>query len=464
MIAPQIEDYKGKTIHMIGIGGSSMSGLAKMLLELGYKVQGSDNAQSHTTDELKTLAIPVSIGHIKNNISGADFVVYSAAISNENPEIIEAKALHLPMIERAELLGQLMKNYPQSVAISGTHGKTSVTGMLAQALIESNLDPTVHIGGKLDFIGGSTHIGNNELFIAEACEFNGSFLHMHPTTALVLNIEEDHLDYYKDLKAIEEAFFDFISLLPQSGLVIGNGDDQKVTALLTKANRKSSRFGLEATNDFYPANLQYNTLGMGSFTLMHQNQSLGEVHLSVPGAFNVLNALAALSAAYHLGAEMALATKALSHFLGVHRRFERTGEVDGVVLYHDYAHNPTEMRNVLSVAKMQPHNRLWAVMQPHTYSRVKRLFNDYLTCTSAADFTLVTDIYAAREKDPGDIHAAMLVEGMKAKGVNAHLTPTFNDTEAYLRANWQPGDLVITMSCGNINMLNEQIQNNGDSL
>ena len=411
------------------------------------------------------MGIPIAIGHRRDNVLGADLVIYSAAILADNPEIVEAKAQNIPLLERAELLGQLMKNYTQSVAISGTHGKTSVTGMLAQALIEANANPTIHIGGVLDFIGGSTHIGSKDLFIAEACEFNGSFLHMFPTMALVLNIEEDHLDYYKDIKAIEEAFLAFVSLLPQQdGLIIGNGDDPLVLSLLTKAGRPSKTFGLAPNNDFYPANLTYNTLGMGAFTLMHQKEALGQVHLMVPGFFNVQNALAALAAAYELGADMTLACGALSHFTGVHRRFEKTGEVDGVTLYHDYGHNPTEMKNALSVAKMQPHNRLWAVVQPHTYSRVKRLFKDYLTCTSGADFTLVTDIYAAREKDPGDIHSSMLVEGMKNHGIDAHLTPSFDDTEAYLRAHWQPGDLVITMSCGNINLLNEQIQNNGNTL
>lgn len=464
MAVAQIENFQGKTIHMIGIGGSSMSGLAKMLLELSYKVSGSDNAKSYSTDQLIALSISVFIGHHAQNVHGADLIVYSAAISQDNPEMVEAEKLGIPMIERAELLGQLMKSYTHSVAISGTHGKTSVTGMLAQALIESNMDPTIHIGGQLDFIGGSTHIGNTDLFVAEACEFHSSFLHMFPTMAVVLNIEEDHLDYYKDIHAIEEAFLAFISLLPLNGRVIGNGDDPRVKNLLLVADRSFSTFGLNSSNDFYPANLTYNTLGMGSFTLMHLKEALGQVHLSVPGSFNVLNALAALAAAYHLNADMDLACGALSHFTGVHRRFEKTGEVDGVILYHDYGHNPTEMKNALSVAKMQPHNRLWAVMQPHTYSRVKMLFNDYLTCTKEADFTLVTDIYAAREKDPGDIHASMLVDGMRANGINAYLTPSFDDTEAYLRAHWQPGDLVITMSCGNINLLNDQIQKNGDTL
>ncbi len=458
-----IENYIGKQIHMIGIGGSSMSGLAKMLVSLGYQVSGSDNAKSHTTDQLELLGITVFIGHNENNIKEADLVVYSAAILEDNPEREEADRRQIPSMDRAALLGQLMKNYSESIAISGTHGKTSVTGMLSQILIESQVDPTIHIGGNLDFIGGNIHIGQAPLFITEACEFNGSFLHMSPTIAVVLNIEEDHLDYYKDIHHIESTFASFVSLLPEKGLLIGNGDDERVVKLMNNSNKKFVSFGISSVNDFYPENLTFNTLGMGSFTFMNKGTSLGKVHLMVPGVFNVLNALAALTTAFYLKADMDTACLSLSHFVGVHRRFEKTGEVDGVVLYHDYAHNPTEMSNILSVAKMQPHNRLWAVMQPHTYSRVKRLFKDYLTCTKEADFTLVTDIYAAREKDPGDIHSSMIVNGMKEHHINAHLTPTFDDTEAYLRAHWQPGDLVITMSCGNIDLLNEQIHNHGDT-
>lgn len=458
MSTPHIRDYKGKRVHMIGIGGSSMSGLAQMLLENGYKVTGSDNLETYATRRLREeFNIPVTIGHDAANVRGADIVAYTVAILPENPERVEAERLGLPIIERATLLGQLMEGYTSAIGVCGAHGKTSTTAMLSQALMEAGLDPTVHIGGSLDFIGGSTRIGKSGLFLVEACEFNASFLHLRPTVAVVLNIDADHLDFYRDIDDIEHAFARFLSLLPSDGLAIGNGDDPRVLRLFSGLGVRTVTFGLKQGSDYIPGGLTYNDIGQGDFDLVRRGETLGHVTMRVSGFFQVQNALAALATACEIGADPAAVCHALCEFAGAHRRFELTSEIDGVKLYHDYGHNPTEMRNALSVAKMQPHNRLWAVMQPHTYSRVKMLFDDYLTCTAAADYTLVTDIYAARERDPGDIKAEMLVRGMVERGVNAVHTPTFDDTERYLRAHWKPGDLVLTMGCGNINQLNDQI-------
>ena len=463
MNIPHIKDFKGKHIHMIGIGGSSMSGLAEMLLEKGYVLSGSDNADSYLVKKLRTLGIPVAIGHRPENVHGADLVVYTAAILPDNPERLEIARLGLPNMERAILLGQLMEGAEQAVGISGAHGKTTTTSMLAEIMVEGGLDPSIHIGGRLDAIGGSTRIGKGGAFIAEACEFNRSFLHLRPTLALVLNIDEDHLDCYKDIDDIQNTFGQYLNLLPENGMAIGWGDDPRVQALFADLKQETRTYGLGDHNDWQPANLTYDKLGCGRFDACYKGKTLCHVELKVPGEFNVLNAMAALSAAHALGADMMKAGESMSAFAGVHRRVELTGLIDGVKLYHDYGHNPAEMRNAVSVAQMQPHNRLWAVMQPHTYSRVKRLFKDYLTCTEAADITLVTEIFAAREKDPGDIKAQMVVDGMREHGVNAVLTPTFDDTEAYLRKHWQPGDLVITMGCGNINLLNDQINDHGNT-
>ena len=459
MSTPHIRDYQVKHIHMIGIGGSSMSGLAQMLLEKGYRLTGSDNLETYATRHLRDdLHIPVTIGHKAENVHGADLVVYTVAILPDNPERVETRRLGIPAIERATLLGQLMEGYETAIGVCGTHGKTSTTSMLSQVLMECGKDPTIHIGGNLDFIGGSTRIGKSHTFLAEACEFNASFLHLRPTVAVVTNIEEDHLDFYKDIDDIQQTFGKFLALLPETdGLAVGNGDDPRVVEELEKLHCRHYTFGFGEGCDYRPANLRYSELGCGEYDLSFRGEDLGHVKLKVAGFFQVANSLAALGCAHQLGADMAIACRALDEFAGAHRRFELTGVVEGVKLYHDYGHNPTEMRNALSVAAMQPHNRLWAVMQPHTYSRVKRLFKDYLTCTKAADITLVTDIYAAREKDPGDIKAEMVVEGMKEHGVNAVHTPTFDDTEKYLREHWQPGDLVLTMGCGNINQLNDQI-------
>ena len=269
---------------------------------------------------------------------------------------------------------------------------------------------------------------------------------MSPTVAVVLNIDADHLDCYRDLDEIEETFGQYLHLLPQEGIALGNGDDPRVRRQIEKLSCRKIFFGFGRQNEWHPENLQEDDRGYASFDLMRGEKKVTSVRMGVPGDFNVMNALAALAAA-----------DTLERFTGAHRRFELTDTIDGVEIFHDYGHNPAEMRNALSIARKRCKGRLWAVMQPHTFSRVRTLFQDYLTCTEAADFTLVTDICAAREKDPGDLNSGMLVEGMKEHGIRAVWTPSFDDTEKYLREHWQAGDLVITMGCGDINMLNAQI-------
>ncbi len=458
-----IRDYQDKKVHMIGIGGSSMSGLAEMLLKEGYSLTGSDNANSHAVERLRQKGIPITVGHFAENAVGKDLIIFSAAIAEDNPERMKAKELGIAQMERSVLLGQLMQNHKHAVCVSGTHGKTTTSSMIAQALLVCGKDPTVSIGGRLDALGGGSRVGGKDVFVAEACEFHGSFLEMQPTTAVVLNIEEDHLDYYKDIHDICNAFGKFLSLLPEDGVAIGWGEDPWIPGLFKKLHCRTLTYGMTPACDYYPENLSYTENGCARFDVMFRAEKEERVELSVPGTFNVLNGLAAYAAVRSAGVSAEDTAKALCAFTGVHRRFELTGIIDGVKMYHDYGHNPTEMKAALDVAKMQKPNRLWAVMQPHTYSRVKSLFRDYLTCTSVADFTLVTDIFAAREKDPGDIKSEMLIEGMLKNGINAVHTPSFNDTEKYLREHWQPGDLVLTMGCGNINLLNEQMQLHGDT-
>lgn len=459
-----INDFSGKHLHMIGIGGSSMSGLAGLLKVRGYQIAGSDNYASYLVREVESQGIPVKIGHSAENVHGADLVVYSAAISPDNPERLEADRLHIPQMERSVLLGQLMEGYRQAVAVAGTHGKTTTTAMLTQMLTEAGEDPSAHIGGHFEFIGGSTRIGAKNTFVAEACEFHKSFLEMRPSVAVILNIDLDHLDFYRDIEHITETFGKFIALVPPEGWMVGNGDDERVRQLSDTAGCKRVLFGLSGHNNCRPFHLTYDDYGCASFDAAIDGHVIAHVDLHVGGAFNVLNALGAIVACYVLGVDMAKALKGLSDFTGVHRRFEHTGTVSGVKLYHDYGHNPAEMRGALSVAVKQPHNRLWAVMQPHTYSRVKRLFAEYIHCCEEADEILITEIYAARESDPGDINSRMLVDEIRKTGQNVHLTPSFDDTEAFLRAHWQPGDLVLTMGCGNINELNDQIKRNSQGV
>lgn len=457
MQIPHIRDYAGKRVHMIGIGGSSMSGLAEMLIDKGYRVTGSDRTDGYLLGDVRAKGAEVMIGHRPENVRGADVVVYTAAIPADNPERVEAERLGIPSMERAYLLGQLMEGYPQAVGVCGAHGKTTVTSMLSQILVECGLDPSVHIGGKLDAIGGSTRIGQGDIFLAEACEFNRSFLKLRPTLAVVMNIDADHLDCYRDIDEIEATFGQFLSLLPADGLAIGKGTDERVRRQLEKLPCRHETFGLTADCDWHPEHLTEDDRGYAAYDLYHGGECLGHVTMAVPGDFNVENGLAALATASALGADMRRALSSLASFHGAHRRFELTDVVNGAEIFHDYGHNPTEMRNALSIARKRCKGRLFAVMQPHTFSRVRTLFSEYLTCTEIADVTLVTDICAAREKDPGDLNSGMLVDGMKAHGVNALWTPSFDETEAYLRAHLQPGDLAITMGCGDINLLNEQI-------
>ncbi len=453
----RIQDYPGGRIHLIGIGGSSMSGLAEMLLAQGYQVSGSDRDETYLVHFAREKGAQVHIGHRVENVHGADLVVYSAAIAADNPERLEADRLGIPSIERAWLLGQLMEGFPRAVGVCGAHGKTTVTSMLSQMLVENGLDPSIHIGGRLDAIGGSVRTGKSDIFVAEACEYNRSFLRLKPTVAVVLNIDADHLDCYRDLEEIEETFGQFLALLPENGIAIGNGDDPRVSRRLSALHCRVERFGFGEGNDWRPDNLSEDDRGYASFDLMHGGSKVAHVRMGVPGRFNVMNALAALAAADCLGLSAEKAAGSLEKFTGAHRRFELTDVIDGVEIFHDYGHNPAEMRNALSIGRKRCKGRLWAVMQPHTFSRVRTLFDQYLTCTEEADFTLVTDICAAREKDPGDLNSGMLVEGMKQHGIDAVWTPSFDDTEQYLRAHWQPGDLVLTMGCGDINLLNDQI-------
>ncbi len=448
-----------RRVHMIGVGGSSMSGLAGLLKDEGYEVTGSDRTRSHKTEALEARGVKVLIGHQAENVHGAQLVIYSAAIAADNPERAEAERLGIPQMERCDLIGQLMKGSACAIAVSGTHGKTTTTSMLAQAFLTAGHDPSVHIGGELDFLGGSTRRGKDE-FILEACEYNRSFLHFYPTMAVILNIDEDHLDCYKDIDDIEHAFLQFARL---SKYIVGWGDDMRVLRVIRESGLPHTTYGLGEGNTLRPEGLSFDERGRASFTAVWEGEPLGAFALGVPGQANLLDALATIAVAHLRGLSMDAVAEALSQFRGAHRRNELTSVTDGVKVFTDYGHNPAEIKSALEIAALEPHKTLWAVWQPHTYSRTKALFDQFLTTFDKADKVLVTDICAAREKDPGDIRSEMLIEPLRAHGVDAVLTPTFDDAEAYLRAHWQEGDVVITHGCGDIDLLNEQIALHGDT-
>jgi len=462
MIA-NIYNYRGKRVHFIGIGGSSMSGLAGLLQEEGYIVSGSDKTRSHKTDHLADKGIRVHIGHEAENVRDADVIVYSAAISPENSERAEAAKLGIPQIERCDLIGQLMEGSRFAVGVSGTHGKTTTTSMLAQAFMSAGLNPSIHIGGELDFIGGSTRRGDGHDFIVEACEFRESFLSFKPTVAIITNIDEDHLDYYRDLDHIEEAFHKYCRLLPNDGWCVAWGDDERARRVCEMSACNHLTYGIKPENDLWTANLSYNEQGFADFDAMFKGESIGHFHIGVAGEANMLDALAVIAVCQIRGADQMKVAEALANFKGAHRRFELTSITDGVKCYTDYGHNPAEIKNALQIASLQPHKELWCVFQPHTFSRTKTLFNQFLETFDLADHLLITDICAAREVDPGDINSAMFLEPLKKRGIDVVHTPSFDDTEAYLRAHWQAGDLMISHGCGDIDLLNEQIALHGDS-
>ena len=456
-------EMSGKHLHFIGIGGSSMSGLARFMLQRGCAVSGSDRDASHKTEALEKLGVKIYIGHNAENVHGADLVVYSVAIPESNPERAEAKTLGIPQVERAVLLGRLMSTFDQAICVSGTHGKTTTTSMIAQIFVEAGEDPGVHIGGELDAIGGGTRVGGGDTFIAEACEYSGSFWHFYPTIAVILNIDEDHLDFYKDLDDIESSFKRFANLVPEDGWVVGWGDDPRVRRVLSSLKCRTRTYGLEPYNELRAEDISYDELGRPRFTVTLYGHPLCEVELAVSGEKNLLDALAAIAVSDIAELPMSRVSETLSRFTGAHRRFDLTSVTDGVRVYQDYAHNPAEMKTAIHIAAMQPHETLWAVWQPHTYSRTKALFNGFVETFDEADRVLITDVMGARESDPGDIKSEMFLEPLRTRGKNAVVTPTFDDAEAYLRSHWHSGDLVITLGCGNINLLNEQIAEKGDT-
>jgi len=457
-----IFDHRGGHVHFIGVGGSSMSGLASMLLEDGYSVSGSDRTRSHKTDALAEKGVRIHIGHNAENVHDAQIIVYSAAIPETNVERAEARVLGIPQIERCDLIGQLMDNYPFAIGVSGTHGKTTTTSMLAQAFLQAGADPTIHIGGELDFIGGSTRRGKND-FIVEACEFHASFLHFHPTVAVVLNIDEDHLDFFRDIDHIEQTFAEYVSLVPEDGWCIAWGDDERARRVCENARCNRLTYGIGEQCMLRAVELEYDDRGRASYTAVVDGRILGRFHIGVASEANMLDSLAVVAASYIRGLDMEKVADALEHFVGAHRRFELTSTTDGVRCYTDYGHNPAEIKNAIGIASMQPHKTLWSVWQPHTYSRTKTLFDAFVETFDGVDRLLITDICAARETDPGDIRTEMLIEPLRRRGVNVVHTPTFDDAEAYLRAHWQDGDIMVSHGCGDIDLLNEQIANHGDT-
>ena len=451
-------------VHFIGIGGISMSGLARILLDRHFTVSGSDAHESELTDELAKDGCLISYPQSADNITGdIDLVVYTAAIHPDNKELKAAIAAGIPTMTRAELLGQIMKNYHTAVNVAGTHGKTTTTSMITEILLAADADPTISVGGILNSIGGNIRVGRSDLFVTEACEYTNSFLSFFPRIGMILNIEEDHLDFFKDLEDIRNSFHKFAKLLPADGCLIINGAIDRLQEITGDLDCRVITFNKEAVNsdgsaaDYYPSDITFDEFGHPSFTLHRNGEVAGSFSLQVPGEHNVCNAIASIALADLLKIDREVTASALHGFTGTDRRFEYKGTIGGVTIVDDYAHHPTEIAATLHAAANYPHKTLWCVFQPHTYTRTKAFMKDFAKALSLADKVVLADIYAARETDTLGISSETLQTEIRALGHECYYFPSFDEIENFLLENCINGDLLITMGAGDVVKIGENL-------
>lgn len=444
------------TIHMIGIGGISMSGLAEILKDKGYIVKGSDMNDSSIIQKLKKSGINVTIGHDKNNVGDADAVIFTAAIKKDNPEYVESETRGIPLIERSVLLGEITRMFPNTIAIAGTHGKTTTTSMVSLAFMEAGLDPTITVGGELKEIDGNYRVGDNKYLITEACEYVESFLQFSPKVAIILNVEADHLDYYKNLENVKNAFYKFENRLPEDGYAILNVDDPNSEMLIQNNEHNKILFGIKNEAEYNAKNIIFEK-DLTTYDLYIKGRYISKIELKVPGIHNVYNSLACIAACNIYNIDVKTVASALYKFGGAKRRFERKGEFKGALIYDDYAHHPSEIKATLLAAKEKKAKRIWCVFQPHTYTRTKTLLNEFSEAFYNADNVIITDIYAAREKDTGEISSKDLVEKIKDTSKNAVYMKDFKDIENFLKDKLEPGDLFLTIGAGDVYKIGEDI-------
>ena len=445
-------------IHFIGIGGISMSGLAEILLDRKFTVSGSDMKASEITEHLGKIGARIAIGQRAENITNdMDLVVYTAAIHEEKEEFAAAKNKNIPMMTRAALLGQIMDNYARSIAVAGTHGKTTTTSMLTHILLQGQLDPTVSVGGMLDRIGGNIRVGQSNVFLTEACEYTNSFLEFHPLYSIILNVEEDHMDFFKDLEDIKHSFHLFASQTAPDGLIIINGDMEHTDDILKDLPQKAITFGLNGDNDYTATDISFDKEGNGSYQLVVDGENMGPVSLKVKGRHNIMNSLAAIACARALGLPMKQILTGLLSFGGTHRRFEYKGNIGDVIVIDDYAHHPTEIKATLTAAREYPHDELWVVFQPHTYTRTKAFLHQFAEVLTLADHVVLADIYAAREPDTGMVSSRDIVNLLKEAGTDVYYFPTFGEIEDFLLSQVKGHDLLITMGAGDVVNIGEDI-------
>ncbi|GHU41167.1 UDP-N-acetylmuramate--L-alanine ligase [Clostridia bacterium] len=435
-----------------------MSGLAEILNKEGFFVSGSDAKSSPLTEKLEHLGVLIFYGHDKSNLPrDAQLTVYTAAVKSDNPEWIASTERDIPMLSRAQLLGQIMDNYSRSVAISGTHGKTTTTSMLTDIFLAAKSDPTVSVGGILSSIDGNIRVGSSDIFLTEACEYTNSFLHFYPKYALILNIEEDHMDFFSDLSEIRHSFAAFAGQVATDGTLLLNGDIAAPDDITVNCVATVTRYGFDPSYEFYAQDVHFHAQDGTSFSFFQKDAFLGEIKLRVPGIHNVSNALGAAALALTMGIPFASIQLGLTSFLGTARRFEYKGELGGITIVDDYAHHPTEISATLTAAANYPHKRIICIFQPHTYTRTKAFLLDFAKALSAADLVILTDIYAAREKNTIGISSADLLKELNNYEVEAYYEPSFDAIEAFLLKKCLHGDLLITMGAGDVYRIGEHL-------
>lgn len=448
-----IHDYiqPGKRAHLVGIGGVSMASLAEVLLGAGMIITGSDQREGATVGHLRGLGIPVTIGHRPESVLGADCVVRTAAVHDGNPEIVAARAAGIPVFERAQAWGAIMRGYKNALCISGTHGKTTTTSMCTHVFMAAGMDPTVMIGGTLPLLEAGHRVGQGETIILESCEYCNSFLSFYPTVAVILNIEADHLDFFQDLDDVERSFRAFADLVPDSGMIVANCEDANTMKALEGERRPMLTFGVER-GDVHAANLTVRG-GFASFDVVYRGERYAHLELSVPGMHNVQNAMATAAAAIVLGVPGSAVEQGMRTFRLPGRRFEDKGRYHGAQVCDDYAHHPSEVETLLDTARQLPYQRVVLAFQPHTYSRTHELFDDFVQVLQKADVTLLAEIFAAREDNTVGISS----KDLAARIPGSIYCPTLADVTAALRDIARPGDLILTVGAGDIYLAGEAL-------
>mgnify|MGYP000664221195 FL=1 len=446
-------------LHFTGIGGISMSALAEIMISRGFTVTGSDSHESKITDHLESLGAKIFYNQVAGNISSnIDVLIYTAAIKQDNPELVKAKELGIPLLTRAEFLGQIMLNYPMAIGVSGTHGKTTTTSMLSQIMLEGNTDPTILVGGIMPAIHGNTRVGHSDKLITEACEYTNSFLSFKPNMAIILNVAADHLDFFKDLDDIRHSFRKFAELVPDDGFLVINSDIDNLEYFTDGLKCKVITVGSDpAKSDYSAANIEFDQFAKGSYDLVVNGEKSFHVALNVTGEHNIYNSLAAIAAAHAMGISDENIKAGLTQYGGTDRRFQYKGKVGDVTIIDDYAHHPDEITATIKTAKHYPHKKMWVVFQPHTYSRTKSLLPEFGKALKEADAVVLADIYAAREKDTLGVSSLDVKKEIEKYGTEVHYYPSFSEIENFLLESCSPGDLLITMGAGDVVKVGEDL-------